>query len=615
MRITQSLDRRLPYGDYPDPIASQEWHARQTIDYLHSSDLAILDLASRYRREFLTNIWTMARNSIERGSQDHWTVTPKLMALARAKQQASPANASGRRGGGGRGRRGAAASNPAVDAVFTAPELRDARAYVMPRDQLDPAAVTRFLRALRRNGIDVLVAESAFQAGGKSYAAGSYVVKADQAFRPHLRDMFEPQYHPDDLGTGGEPVRPYDSAGWTLTMQMGVQTDKILDAVDGEFRTVDEIELAFQPREASRGRAGYLISHGNSNSFIAGNRLLKAGEKVYWLNHSIDQEGVKYPAGTVYVAAASQTYARVDAMAKELGIEFHGVDKAPTGSALQLELPRIGLFDVYGGNMPTGWTQWILKQFEFPVELVFGKQVAAGNLHEKYDVLMFLTGLPRAAGSGGNISAFRRFRQRQPMTDEVLEKIKNAMPPFEDWSNLADRRVALTAQNAIPNLEAFVADGGTLIAIGNSATSAISSFDLPVEVGPFVTDENGDQRQARSSEFFIPGSLVWTDVDTSNPVGYGSPARLATMFRRSPVLMTQNSASSPVTYADRDQLASGWAIGQELLKGGSVVVGAKKGSGQILLYGADVLYRGQPLASFKLVFNGIMAGVATSVNL
>jgi hypothetical protein len=62
-------------------------------------------------------------------------------------------------------------------------------------------------------------------------------------------------------------------------------------------------------------------------------------------------------------------------------------------------------------------------------------------------------------------------------------------------------------------------------------------------------------------------------------------------------------------------LASGWAIGQEFLKGGAVMAGATHGEGQIMLYGSDVLYRGQPLASFKLVFNGILAGSAESVDL
>ena len=60
-------------------------------------------------------------------------------------------------------------------------------------------------------------ATAAFTVGGKSYPAGSYVVKTAQAFRPHVLDMFEPQDHPNDFAyPGGPPIPPYDSAGWTL---------------------------------------------------------------------------------------------------------------------------------------------------------------------------------------------------------------------------------------------------------------------------------------------------------------------------------------------------------------------------------------------------------------
>ncbi len=32
-----------------------------------------------------------------------------------------------------------------------------------------------------------------FTVGGKTYPKGSFVVKTDQAFRPHVLDLFEPQ--------------------------------------------------------------------------------------------------------------------------------------------------------------------------------------------------------------------------------------------------------------------------------------------------------------------------------------------------------------------------------------------------------------------------------------
>src|ERR1017187_5105862 len=89
----------LAAADQPAPIGPrQEWHQRQSIDYLVSADRAILDIASKFREDFLFRIYRAGKNSIERGSRDNWTLTPKQIAAveaAHAKEQAAQ--------GGGRG--------------------------------------------------------------------------------------------------------------------------------------------------------------------------------------------------------------------------------------------------------------------------------------------------------------------------------------------------------------------------------------------------------------------------------------------------------------------------------------------------------------------------------
>src|SRR5450755_2479599 len=69
--------RQLPSGDEPFPVPPQTWHFRQSIDYSMTANRAVLDLASKYREDFLFDIYQMGRNSIQRGSQDSWTITPK----------------------------------------------------------------------------------------------------------------------------------------------------------------------------------------------------------------------------------------------------------------------------------------------------------------------------------------------------------------------------------------------------------------------------------------------------------------------------------------------------------------------------------------------------------
>jgi hypothetical protein len=164
-------------------------------------------------------------------------------------------------------------------------EGRDPRGYVLSSDQPDFPTTTRFVNALLKSGVVVHRAAQPFQAAGKSYPAGSYVVKTAQAFRPHVMDMFEPQDHPDDIPyPGGAPRPPYDATGWTLAYQMGVKFDRMLDGFDGSFEKVPGvIPTAAGKVSAVKTVAGYLVGHEANESFVATNRLLAGKEEVYWL--------------------------------------------------------------------------------------------------------------------------------------------------------------------------------------------------------------------------------------------------------------------------------------------------------------------------------------------
>ena len=202
MRVPLVASRQLSNGDLLLPVEPGEWHFRQSIDYSVSANYALMTLAAQKREEFLFNFWRMGRNSIERGSKDHWTVRPRWI-----------------EGG-----------DDALKARLADPAMRDARAYVIPSDQKDFPTAVEFANALVKTGIEVERASLPFEANGKAYPAGSLVVRCDQAFRPHILDMFEPQDHPDDIvAPGANPTPPYDAAGWTLAFQMGVAFDRLLD--------------------------------------------------------------------------------------------------------------------------------------------------------------------------------------------------------------------------------------------------------------------------------------------------------------------------------------------------------------------------------------------------
>src|SRR5512139_75993 len=180
--------RLLPDGNQPFPIEPQQvWHQRQSIEYLLTANRAILDLASKYREDFLFRIYRMGKNAIERGNRDSWTITPRRLAAVQAaiaKEQ--PARDAGARPGGPEG----FGRTPPVPAKFFDmmhdPVLRDPRGFIIPSDQPDFLTATKFVNALMKSGVTVHRATSGFQVAGKSYPVGSYVVKTAHAFRAHV---------------------------------------------------------------------------------------------------------------------------------------------------------------------------------------------------------------------------------------------------------------------------------------------------------------------------------------------------------------------------------------------------------------------------------------------
>src|SRR3954452_482249 len=266
------LDMQLPRADVPNPIAPGIFPFRTAIEYSITNNLAILDLASKRHEDFLYNMYKMAKNAIEKGSRDNWTIHPKRIEAAREAIEAAQAGGSrgaeniGPRGGrgGGFGRGGAPIA--IYDSVLHDPKMRDPRGFIVPSDQPDFLTATKFVNTLIKAGVFVDRATAPFTVAGKPYPAGSYVVKSAQPFRAHVMDMFEPQDHPDDIPyPGGAPRPPYDVTGYNIAYSMGIEFDRILAAFDGPLEKVSALVSVapgrIGPAAAVAAPGGYLLSH------------------------------------------------------------------------------------------------------------------------------------------------------------------------------------------------------------------------------------------------------------------------------------------------------------------------------------------------------------------
>jgi hypothetical protein len=596
--LTATPDRMLKTMDAPFPIEPKMFHFRDGIDYSISLDKAVIDYASRYRETLLYNRYLMGRNSIDRGSRDHWTIHPKIVDQVNAEiQQEAGQN---QPQASGFGRRGMTSEQ---FELFRKPENRDPRGFILPADQSDFPTATEFVNTLIKNGVEVLQATGNFEVAGKSYPAGSYIVKADQAFRPHVMDMFEPQDHPNDFRyEGGPPIPPYDSAGYTLAFQMGVEFDRILEGFSGPFWKIENLASPFPGQVNNPNKAaGFLLSHACNAAAVATNRLLADGHKIYWLSQSFKLNEKTFPTGTIYIEAQPSTPKILEGMAKELGLSFEGTPNAPAGSALQLRPIRIGLWDRYGGSMQSGWTRWILEQFEFPFEVFYPQKLDAENLKSQFDVLIFVSGaIPVRADSQSSQSRMRGFGGGAPA--DVPEEYQ-------------DRAGSISAEKTIPNLIRFLEEGGTILTIGSSINLA---GHAGVPASDHLVDGNGVSLSRQ--QYYIPGSVLEVRVKTDHPLAYGSDERVDIFFDNSPVLRPHVEADkkgfTTIAWFDSDKpLRSGWAWGQNHLYGGVAIAEAKVGLGQLFLFGPEVLFRAQPHGTFKFIFNGIFLGGAQPVTL
>lgn len=586
-------DRLIPNGATPNPVVPQVWHFRQSIDYSVSLNYAVLDYAARYRTELLYNIYKMGKNAINRGDEDHWTFYPKYIdsiktAYTKDKKAAKKDSSRNQTGEFSFGREDTIPKKYYAQ-ILKNPVNRDARGYIIPADQTDFPTAVKFINALIYSGIQVQKATADFTVAGKKYPAGSYLVKNDQAFRPHVMDMFEPQDHPNDFQyEGGPPIRPYDAAGWTLAFQMGVKFDRVMDGFNGPFQKLAYGAIQSPPKQnLVAAKAGYLLSPSINNSFVAVNDLLKVGVPVYRL----PQGSAQMPAGTFFVPASAQAQ---NILVKEASLGLKVADAAQKpADAIQILPTRIAVWNNYGGSIPSGWIRWLMEQYHYSAQIVYPQEIDAGNLKQKYDVMIFVTGAIPALGRG-EAPAGEGGPGRQPKADSIPAE-------YRSWLG------RITAEKSVPQLKRFMEDGGSIVTIGTS-TNLAYQIGLPVhnyltEVGP-----NGKERPLPGTKYYIPGSLLKANFDISEPANYGMTAETDVNFDRSPVFKLDADAEAKgikrlAWFASDKPLDSGWAWGQKYLKDGTAAFVASVGKGKLYAFGPEITFRGQAQNTFRLLFN------------
>jgi len=583
-------DRLIPNSSTPFPVKPGPWRFRQSIDYSVSLNYAVLNYAMRYRDELLYNIFKMGRNSIEKGSKDNWALSPnKSAAIKNGYQESLRQQANGRRTPDSTVI-GARTDVPVIpvkwyDSVMKQPSARDARAYFIAPNS-DAATSIRFLNALIGTGIIVHQTTAETVVNSKTYAAGTWVVKTEQAFRPHVLDLFEPQDHPNDFAyPGGPPVPPYDAAGWTLAYTMGIQFDRILDEFQAPMKRLPYGELIAMPVIPTMNKEkGWLLNASANYSFAAVNALLKAGVEVYRTMDTLSGT----TAGSFYVPINAKNKASIQQALQGSGA-VPIISDSKAANLVRITSARVAIWDQYGGTMPSGWMRYLMEKFNYAAQVIYAKDIDSSNLKDSFDVIVFVGGAIPAYNLGSASS-----RGREPNKSDI---------PAEYHPQLG----RLTAATSIPQLKKFAEAGGTIICIGSS-TQLAYHFQLPVS-DALVERLNGVERKLPNEKYYIPGSVLQVNTNNQTPAGWGMPAKADIYFDASPVFTIQPAAQisgqiRPLAwFGNASPLRSGWAWGQNYLKDGVAAFEANIGKGKLLAFGPEINFRAQTYGTFKWLFN------------
>lgn len=242
--------------------------------------------------------------------------------------------------------------------------------------------------------------------------------------------------------------------------------------------------------------------------------------------------------------------------------------------------------------MPSGWTRKIMEDFGFDFEVVYPPEIASGNLADRFDVLVLEDGAVPAPDAGGR-SGFGAGPD------------PNSIP-----AEYRDRLGAITMDSGVPEILEFARSGGTVIAVGSSSVLGYYA-GLPMNDHLVV-----EGRPLTGEEYFTPGSVHSLKIEHESPLTHGLDERLDVLISHSPLFELEPGFEAlgvrRIGWFDTDQpLRSGWAWGQERMRGGTALIEADVGDGQLFLFSPKITFRSQSHAAFPLLFNGIFYGSAT----
>src|SRR5262245_55978089 len=355
-----------------------------------------------------------------------------------------------------------------------------------------------------------LIPASGFTADGVQYPKGTYVIRIAQPFGAFAKTMMEKQVYPDLREyPGGPPQRPYDVTAHTLPIQMGVKVITVTQPFEANLKKVEKISAPSGGIEGGPASA-YILEHDSNASMKALNRLMKEKAEVYWAAKPITVKNKVYAPGTMIIRATSGIEAKLQAIARDTSVNFIASNDPLNVQAYKLIPPRIALSKSYVASIDEGWTRLLFENYDFSFTNILDKDIRAGNLRSKFDVIILPGELTEA---------------------QIIEGHKSGTVPPEFAGGIGDA--------GVQNLRDFVSEGGTLVTMDKATEFAAKQFALPVK---------NTLEGIQPKDYYVPGSLLKIVLDTDNPIAYGMPREAAAFVQQNAAFEVTGNAKPVGTY-------------------------------------------------------------------
>jgi hypothetical protein len=410
-----------------------------------------------------------------------------------------------------------------------------------------------------------------------------------QPYKPYAQALLEKQKYPDMRQyPGGPPVPPYDNAGWTLPLQMGVACDRIEHAFEVQSEKLEKAPYGSFSTASPSSSAYFVLDCQMNASYSIAFSLLKNKAEMFRSKEKIKREDFTAAPGSFIVKNTAAVKKLLPDMLKKWHGKAYGLDSISNIPASSLKNPRIGLYQSWRSNMDEGWTRYVFDDLDVPYTTLHnkdfkptkkGKKEEKVDLKAKYDVIVFASESAEVIKSGSSGPPSRRGRSSTP-------------PEYEGGIE----------KEGVDALKSFVEKGGILVTLNSACGLAFSEFQPPAS--------NSLEGVSRS-QFFCPTSLLKIHVDNTTPIGYGMPKEAAAMFSRSLAIRTRTPSVDwdrkvVASYPEEDILLSGWLLGEDTISRRAAVVDLKYKKGHIILIGFRSQFRAQSHGTYKFLLNSLL---------